>query len=437
MRALSIVLGLAVSSSALAICPLTDATVGLGAAAAAGDTTGAVNDWFPTCGASNADDVAYEFTAPAAGTYEFELQGSAYDTVLAAISTADCATELACNDDFYGLRSSVTLTLAAGETIVLVVDGFLSSTGAYVLNTYALGTCGNGVLEGAEECDDGNLTDGDGCEADCTFSPVCGDGILEGLEECDDGNLANGDGCESNCTITPGVCAADGNLGSVVGAGVAIGNTCGAVNDADGATCGGGQGSEDFYFDWTAPTTGFYSINTEGLTNYDSALTVRDLSCTELYCDDDGGTGLLSNISAVFTGGTTYRIAVDGFGGGQCGDFSLNIEQPFFLMANDPVAGQSMTFMAYNAPAGANVYFLVSPREDATNPLCHPVVTSACTTLQRPVVLGNTRADASGYAELTVTVPGSVTPGFLVYSQAFWLQQGNGAVSNLNFNFAP
>lgn len=31
---------------------------------------------------------------------------------------------------------------------------------------------------------------------------ICGDGILDSDEECDDGNVINGDGCESNCTIS-------------------------------------------------------------------------------------------------------------------------------------------------------------------------------------------------------------------------------------------
>lgn len=32
---------------------------------------------------------------------------------------------------------------------------------------------------------------------------VCGNGALEGLEECDDHNLVNGDGCSSTCLVTP------------------------------------------------------------------------------------------------------------------------------------------------------------------------------------------------------------------------------------------
>ena len=76
------------------------------------------------------------------------------------------------------------------------------------------GGCGDGtrLVESPEECDDGNLVDGDGCSASCqiecgwecvggtmdsadTCSAVCGDKTLGGEEECDDGNTENGDGC--------------------------------------------------------------------------------------------------------------------------------------------------------------------------------------------------------------------------------------------------
>ena len=59
--------------------------------------------------------------------------------------------------------------------------------------------CGNGTLEGAEECDDGNLNEQDGCSSHCEIEMVCGNGLLEGTEECDDGNQVDGDGCDLNC----------------------------------------------------------------------------------------------------------------------------------------------------------------------------------------------------------------------------------------------
>ncbi len=60
--------------------------------------------------------------------------------------------------------------------------------------------CGNGVVDLGEECDDGNTDDGDGCSAECQWLTECGNGIVEGDEECDDGNDIPWDGCEENCT---------------------------------------------------------------------------------------------------------------------------------------------------------------------------------------------------------------------------------------------
>lgn len=114
-------------------------------------------------------------------------------------------------------------------------------------------TCGNGVVDPGEDCDDGgnNGMSGDGCNSFCQFvcavdancddkqlcngaercvdhvckpgTPVddgtacgsgmlcragtcvaskCGDGILTAPEECDDGNAVEGDGCNNDCTFS-------------------------------------------------------------------------------------------------------------------------------------------------------------------------------------------------------------------------------------------
>ena len=61
--------------------------------------------------------------------------------------------------------------------------------------------CGDGLLCGFERCDDGNLTNGDGCDSNCTPTG-CGNGIITAGEECDDtGNPNPFDGCTSRCTI--------------------------------------------------------------------------------------------------------------------------------------------------------------------------------------------------------------------------------------------
>lgn len=75
-------------------------------------------------------------------------------------------------------------------------------------------TCGDGIKDDYEVCEDGNTKSGDGCSSTCametgysctggsfgnadTCSILCGDGKVTGTEKCDDGNNVRGDGCDS------------------------------------------------------------------------------------------------------------------------------------------------------------------------------------------------------------------------------------------------
>jgi len=99
-------------------------------------------------------------------------------------------------------------------------------------------TCGNGVVETAEICDDGNVIDGDGCDGNCTVT-ACGNGVQTAGEDCDDGNVVGGDGCRPDCTVEacgdgildPGEDCDDGNL--------AAGDCCdaGCAFEAGGSAC--------------------------------------------------------------------------------------------------------------------------------------------------------------------------------------------------------
>jgi cysteine-rich repeat protein len=77
-------------------------------------------------------------------------------------------------------------------------------------------TCGDGAIQGFEQCDDDGTTPGDGCDATCQVesgwtcvgepsvcSEDCGDGILTPSEECDDGNTDAGDCCSPTCQYEP------------------------------------------------------------------------------------------------------------------------------------------------------------------------------------------------------------------------------------------
>jgi len=117
--------------------------------------------------------------------------------------------------------------------------------------------CGNGVRQCEEECDDGNTTDGDGCNAACLMEFCgdgvvdadgrdslpgtlddeecdaewlnsstepdacridcknfrCGDGVVDSTEECDVPTCETGELCKTNADCAKGICAARGGFG--------------------------------------------------------------------------------------------------------------------------------------------------------------------------------------------------------------------------------
>jgi cysteine-rich repeat protein len=124
-----------------------------GIGVANGTTVGAGNDFRPPdfCfttvpGTHTADDLAFLWTAPRNGTFRISTEGSAFDTVISAsrvpVGTSACpATADICNDDFRvsgsstsRLQGEVSLSVTRGERILIVVDGYSSTNGAYRLS---------------------------------------------------------------------------------------------------------------------------------------------------------------------------------------------------------------------------------------------------------------------------------------------------------------
>ena len=64
--------------------------------------------------------------------------------------------------------------------------------------TFLPEVCGDALLVGTEQCDDGNLDGGDGCRANCTVER-CGDGILDEFEECETGAGGFAACCTEDC----------------------------------------------------------------------------------------------------------------------------------------------------------------------------------------------------------------------------------------------
>lgn len=82
--------------------------------------------------------------------------------------------------------------------------------------------CGDGkIIYGVEQCDDGNSVGNDGCSSSCQVensytcngepsvcvstvvipTTMCGNGVIEAGEGCDDGGVTDLDGCSSSCAI--------------------------------------------------------------------------------------------------------------------------------------------------------------------------------------------------------------------------------------------
>lgn len=107
----------------------------LGTPVVAGTTLGSSKDFTATCVEdSSAKDVSYTWTAPWSSTFVFDSMGSAFDTVL-EIRRPDDLVSLGCNNDSDGTpQSRVTLSLSAGQTVLIVLDGHFTDWGEYQLN---------------------------------------------------------------------------------------------------------------------------------------------------------------------------------------------------------------------------------------------------------------------------------------------------------------
>lgn len=128
------------------------------------------------------------------------------------------------------MRYALLLALsvaACGDNIKLAPDaGDVPPDGEVFM------ACGNALVEGSEQCDDGNDDPDDGCSPTCTFE--CGDGAVTGPELCDTAidagagacptagtcvgtdactiAVLSGDACQAACELAPITAPIDGDL---------------------------------------------------------------------------------------------------------------------------------------------------------------------------------------------------------------------------------
>ncbi len=218
--------------------------------------------------------VWYRFGATTSGTLTVDTVGSGYDTMLAVwTGSRGSLVGIACDDDSGGnLTSLVSVEVEAGTVYHIEVAQYQPASGATV-----------GDKPHRTEA---RTLDGGSMRLNVAFTPTV--------------PLVPSDDLSSAKQITTAPYA---DVMDTTGATV-------AVDDPAMTGCGLGPGLATVWYHFTPGTAGLLALNTNGST-YDTVLAVwtgSRGSLVHVACDDDGGDGAASMLSADLVGGTTYYI---------------------------------------------------------------------------------------------------------------------------------
>lgn len=167
---------------------------------------------------------------------------------------------------------------------------------------------------------------GGGYTLDVTLSPAtCGNGILETPEACDDGNVADGDGCSATCALEAEPAGLNGCPGALITfAGPVDGpltyktTASTASHNALVKSCETTNSRKDSTYAVVPPFNGYLTAKAKGAFNLSldlrsnclpegSATTTGSLSCSKA----SGGNGEEA-VAGPVAAGTTYYVIVDG-----------------------------------------------------------------------------------------------------------------------------
>jgi hypothetical protein len=162
-------------------CTFDDATctntIGLVLGSNSGDTSlgSAVQDG--SCQERGAKEIAFSFTASAAGTLALYLTSAADLGLHVRVACGDENSEIGCRDvTDGGNEESTSLFVSAGSDLTVFVDGFTADDeGAFTLEA---ALCGDGAIGPREECD------ADDFGSDDCFNRGFNAGSLECTSEC-------------------------------------------------------------------------------------------------------------------------------------------------------------------------------------------------------------------------------------------------------------
>jgi len=241
---------------------------------------------FNNSGVSNT--VWYSFTPCGSGTISVNTIGSNYDTVVSVFSgSCAAAAQVACNDDIGGgvLQSQLAnVPVSGGVTYLIKVADYSPASGG------------------------GNLAFHLSYAAAAPSNDLC-----------------------ANATVIPsGITTFNPSPYCTIGAGVTGGDPA--------ESCGFTTNSNSVWYRFTACGNGTISVDTNG-SDYDTVLAIFTGTCgsaAELACDDDGGTGLNSQLTAVpVTAGTNYLIKISDFNAPDGGTLHFNFSYSPVAPVND------------------------------------------------------------------------------------------------------
>lgn len=394
MSVLPILLTLLLLPAHATQCPTTIATLNTVGTVSA-TTTGGSDLLTSSCGGAGGLDTQVEFTAPIAGEYVFSTAGSTFDTVLQLVDSTDCISERACDDDTLAPASMATLTMAAGETVVVSIDGDgPSESGDFTLtiNLVNAGTCsydedlgdavnltftGSTVWRGDDVSPVGC---GRSAAPDVTHlwvAPYSGTFVADTFGSSFDTVLEL-----AGPTCGPGICDDDSSAGphsSITFAAVA--------GDAFHLVVDGRRGD-----------AGAYRLNL-----YDAAI-----------CRDDDGDSLCDNGANDLCFGDDATGDADA--DGRCDD------RDFTLQVDPAQVGQRLQVDVFGAPP--RVPILIFRSTSASRPGSGPCAPTGngCLGFSHPFrTPGAVITDANGHASVAFDVPVDALPGRVVAFQAAYI----------------
>lgn len=151
-------------------------------------------------------------------------------------STTSVANGVASNAVANEAVTSIGYNASAHAYLIAFTSASVNAPAATAVKARLIRECGDGVLQAGETCDDGNLTNGDGCSAACAIEAgyTCsgaGPGTCADIDEC---ATANG-GCNQLCTNSAGSYACSCEQGYALGGDF---HTCADIDEC--ATANGG-----------------------------------------------------------------------------------------------------------------------------------------------------------------------------------------------------